>query len=113
MVAELDARGARRLPVHLVDDLLEIVPEQRCEDPEDAAVGAISGQGRLEIGGPLHQAHDPAELRIPAEPEQDVLMAEARVMLQAFGVDRSNASASSATSAGSKIPFTTAKPCSR
>src|SRR5262249_28198693 len=36
---ELGRGGARRLPMHLIDDLLDVAPEQRLEESEDARIG--------------------------------------------------------------------------
>ena len=49
---------------------------------EQAPVGPAARQHRVEIGRPLHQADDPAEPAVVGQPEEHVLMPEARPMAE-------------------------------
>ena len=64
MIAEFNHRGPRRLPVQLIDDLLEVAAEQRLEDGQNAPILAKSVQHRIEVGGPLHVAEDAPEMLV-------------------------------------------------
>ena len=63
--------------MHLVDDLLEVAAEQWRQDFEQAPVGPIAGEDPVEIGRPLHHAHDPPDPGVVGDAEEHVLMAEA------------------------------------
>jgi hypothetical protein len=86
VIAPLDRPCARSLPVHLIDDLLEIGAEQGRQDRQHARIVAIAGEDRVDVGGPLHHAHDPTEIRIVAQAEQHVLVAKAGTVAEALGV---------------------------
>jgi hypothetical protein len=82
VVAPLDRARTRRLPVHLVDDLLEILAQERRHDRQHAGIGAVAPEHRIDVGRPLHHAHDPAEIGVVAQPEQHVLVAKAGTVAQ-------------------------------
>ncbi len=70
-------RGADRLPVELVDDLLDVAAEQRLEEGENPHIGAIARQHLVLVGRPLHHAQCLAELRVIAHPVVQIAVTEA------------------------------------
>ena len=79
--------GARRLPVHLVDDLLEIDADQRPDDCQHARIAAHLVEHGIEIRRPLHVADDVPDRRIGGDPPEDVAVAEASRMGESLGPD--------------------------
>src|SRR5438270_6086841 len=72
----------------LVDDLLEVVPDQRFEQLGEAGVEPNSVKHRLMIGWPLHHPHQRlAAARFPGDIVEEVAMAEAAPVGDAFGVE--------------------------
>src|SRR6185437_8878420 len=70
-------------PMQLVDDLLDVAADERLEDREIARVAAHALQRGIDISRPLHEPHDAAELRVRAEPVEQIPVAEALGMRHA------------------------------
>ncbi len=86
--AEAVLGRARRLPVHLVDDLLHVAADQRPDDLEDPGVGPVAVEHRVGVGRPLHHAQRLAEIGVLGQAEQQVAVAEAAPQAEARGADR-------------------------
>jgi hypothetical protein len=68
--------------VQLIDDLLEIVAEQRLEDRQNAQILAEPVQHRIEVGGPLHVAEDAPQTLVIGDTEKHIAVPEAFRMNQ-------------------------------
>src|SRR3546814_3937771 len=72
------AEWARRCPVVLVDDLLEVPPDQRLQQPRDAPVEPHRIEQRLVIGRPLHHPGEPVALAVGRDVVEEVAVPETR-----------------------------------
>ena len=79
--------GARRLPVHLVDDLLQGGADQRRHDLQHAAIEPDAVERRIHIGRPLHQADDAAMGRVLGDAIEQVAVAIALRVLAPLGME--------------------------
>ena len=80
------AYGPRRLPVDLVDDLLDVAPDQRLEQGGEAGIEAHRVERGAVVGGPLHHLHQRS-----AGPLRDfveeIAVAEAAAVRDPLGMD--------------------------
>ncbi len=82
------AERSGRLPVHLIDDLLEITADQRLEQVNEARVQPDTVQHRLMIGRPLDHPHQRlASVPLARDVVEEIAVAEAPSVRRAFGVD--------------------------
>src|SRR6476646_5744084 len=86
------AERAGRLPVDLVDDLLEVVSDQRFEQFGEPRVEADAIECRLMVGRPLNQPHQGLIPDIPRNIVVEISVPKAAPMRDAFSVDLFQAS---------------------
>ena len=79
-------RGARRLPVDLVDDLLDVPPDQRLQQGREARIEPHRVEGGAVIGRPLHHL-DPRPGLALCDLVEEVAVPEAAAVRHALGVD--------------------------
>ena len=99
------AGRARRLPVDLVDDLLDVAPDQRLEQSREARIEPHRVERRPVIGRPLHHLHQRAALAL-RDLVEEIAVAEAAAVRHAFGMDGSISAPIAATSSAVKKPRT-------
>src|SRR5262249_23898230 len=87
MVAEFSHSCARRLPVQLIDDLLQIGADMGRKDFHGSWIDTTAVERDIEIGGPLDQADHATQPCVIGNAEEHILMAVAPRMLQGFGID--------------------------
>ena len=81
------ADRARRLPVDLVDDLLEVAPDQRLEQRREARIEPHRVEHRLVIGRPLHHPHQRRAVRAVGDLVEQIAVPEAAAVRDAFDVE--------------------------
>jgi hypothetical protein len=72
--------------MQLIDDLLQVLPQQRRDEGQHPLVLAIAVEGRIDVGRPLHVTHQAAEFLIRHDAIEQVLVAKAAPVAHAGGV---------------------------
>ena len=80
------AHRARRLPVDLVDDLLDVAADQRLQQSREARIEPDRVEHGPVVGRPLHHLHPRAALAL-RDLVEEIAVAEAAAVRDAFGMD--------------------------
>ena len=92
----------------LVDDLLEVAPDERLEKLGDARVEPHPIEHRLVIGRPLHHPDERRAIGAGGDVVEEIAVPEAPPVAHAFGIELVGGFSDFAISSGLKRPRTIA-----